>query len=133
MKLTSTLKLRPDFLYLAPLLNVVILLLIFFLVNSSLVVQGGSRIELPLSPSSLRAMERAHVVAIPAGDEAEIYFNRKKTTLAELPNLLKKERAKCRQVIVSADALVSHGRVMDIQNMIWAAGCQPAVASRLPE
>jgi hypothetical protein len=31
MKLESTLKVRPDFLYLAPLLNVVGLLLLFFL------------------------------------------------------------------------------------------------------
>jgi biopolymer transport protein ExbD len=161
MKLQSTLKLRPDFLFVAPLLNVVLLLLIFFLVTSSLVVQGGFRVQLPESASTLRPLERAHVLtvtaqrAVPAagssapatvdqdagnGDEAAppvvdfepvLYFNKEKVTMGELPAKLEAGRSVSRHVIISADVLVSHGRVVALQDLIWAAGCQPAIATSL--
>lgn len=161
MKLQSTLKLRPDFLFVAPLLNVVLLLLIFFLVTSSLVVQGGSRVQLPESASTLRPLERAHVLTVtaqramltsedstlmttdqdavdgeeetlPAVDfEPVIYFNKERVTMAELPAKLQAGRSVSRHVIISADVLVSHGRVVALQDLIWAAGCQPAIATSL--
>jgi biopolymer transport protein ExbD len=158
MKLQSTLKLRPDFLFVAPLLNVVLLLLIFFLVTSSLVVQGGSRVELPVSSSTLRPMERAHVLTVtaqrilppklatpvtvedasgtePAAPEEDLgsvmYFNKEKVTLAELPAKLKASLSISPHVIINADVLVSHGRVVELQDIIWAAGCQPAIATSL--
>jgi biopolymer transport protein ExbD len=40
MKLHSTIRIRPDFLYLAPLLNVVLLLMVFFLLNSQEIAIG---------------------------------------------------------------------------------------------
>lgn len=131
MKLTSNLKLRPDFLYLAPLLNVVMLLMIFFLVNSSLVVQGGTRVELPVSASTLRPLEHAHVLTVTAGTEPEMYFNKGKISLAELPAKLQAGKETSRHVIINADALVSHGRITELQDLIWAAGCQPALATSL--
>lgn len=131
MKLTSNLKLRPDFLYLAPLLNVVMLLMIFFLVNSSLVVQGGTRVELPVSASTLRPLEHAHVLTVTAGVEPEMYFNKEKIFLADLATKLQAGKETSRHVIINADALVSHGRVTQLQDIIWAAGCQPAVAASL--
>lgn len=131
MKLTSNLRLRPDFLYLAPLLNVVMLMMIFFLANSALVVQGGTRVELPVSESTLRPLERAHVLTVTAATEPEIYFNKEKILLADLPARLEAGRETSRHVIINADALVPHGRVTHLQDLIWAAGCQPAVATSL--
>ncbi len=160
MKLESTLKLRPDFLFVAPLLNVVLLLLIFFLVTSSLVVQGGSRVELPSSPSTLRPLEKALVLIVtaqrptppavkpvpvkqslreptspatpPVNPEPIMYLNKEKVTLQELPARLSMERSISRLVIIHADVLVSHGRVIELENIIWEAGCQPAIATSLP-
>lgn len=133
MKLTSNIKLRPDFLYLAPLLNVIMLLLIFFLVNSSLVVQGGTRVELPLSASALKPLERAHVLTVTAGSVPAYYFNKEKIELADLSKKLQLNRETSRHVIISADLLVSHGMIVKIQDMIWAAGCQPAIATSLAQ
>jgi biopolymer transport protein ExbD len=159
MKLQSTLKLRPDFLFVAPLLNVVLLLLIFFLVTSSLVVQGGSRVQLPESASTLRPMDQAHVLTVTAqrvvpanvaapvtvdqdvsgaepvragqDDASVMYFDKEKVTIAELPAKLKAGLSISPHVIISADVLVSHGRVVELQDLIWAAGCQPAIATSL--
>ncbi|MBP7948579.1 MAG: biopolymer transporter ExbD [Verrucomicrobiales bacterium] len=133
MKLTSTLSHRTDFLYLAPLLNVILLLLIFFLLNSSLVVPAGVRVELPMSASSLRPLERAQVLTLTAGENPEIYLGREKVMLADLPAKLQAAKQASRQVIISADALAPHGLVVKVQDIIWAAGCQPAIASRFKE
>jgi biopolymer transport protein ExbD len=131
MKLTSTLKLRPDFLYLAPLLNVVMLMMIFFLVNSSLVVQGGIRVELPVSASTLRPLDGAHVLTLTAGADAAMYLNKERVSLSELPARFQEAKKSSRHIIINADSLVSHGRVTEIQDLVWAAGCLPAVASAL--
>ena len=131
MKLTSNLKLRPDFLYLAPLLNVVMLLMIFFLANSALVVQGGTRVELPISGSTLRPLEHAHVLTVTAAAEPEMYFNKEKVSLSDLRARLEAGREKSRHVLINADALVSHGLVTQLQDLIWSAGCQPAIATSL--
>lgn len=162
MKLQSTLKLRPDFLFVAPLLNVVLLLLIFFLVTSSLVVQGGSRVELPRSASTLRSMDRAHVLTVTAqravkeeekatapavtqevtgGQEPAVrtqdfepvmYFDKERVTLADLPQKIKAGNDVSLHVIISADELVPHGRVVQLQDIIWQAGGLPAIATSLP-
>lgn len=131
MKLTSTLKLRPDFLYLAPLLNVIMLMLIFFLVNSSLVVQGGTGVELASTTSTLPRLERAHVLAVPAGEEMGLFFNKEKIGLTDLPSLLQKGKGISLDVIIAADSLVSTGRIAEIREIIWAAGCRPAEAGKL--
>ena len=84
MKLQSTLSVRPDFLYLAPLLNIVLLLLIFFLLNSNLVVRSGIRVELPVSQSSLKPVERAQIITITAGDTPSVWLNDKPVFTGDL-------------------------------------------------
>ena len=88
MKLQSSIRIRPDFLYLAPLLNVVLLLMVFFPLNSSLVVRSGIRVDLPVSGSSLKQVERAHVVTITAEDSPRVLLNSQGIAIGDLPGRL---------------------------------------------
>jgi biopolymer transport protein ExbD len=131
MKLHSTLTLRPDFPYLAPLLNIVLLLLIFFLLNSSLVVRSGILVELPVSQSSLKHVERAHIVTITAGESPTVWLNEKTVYTGDLQAALEALKTETRYVVVNADQAVSHGMVQRVQNAVLAAGCELAMATQI--
>ncbi len=133
MKLTSNLKLRPDFLYVAPLLTVVMLLLIFFLLNSRLVVQSGLKVELPLSTSSLRQWENAHVITVTAGRTPMIFFNGEPLSLESLPIRLQQAKTRSQHVLLNADAMAAHGTLISIQDAVLSAGYQLGVGTGLKE
>ena len=131
MKLQSTLTLRPDFLYLAPLLNIVLLLLIFFLLNSTLVVRSGIRVQLPVSQSSLKLLERAHIITIQAGDSPSVWLNDKPILTGDLAAALEALKSETRNVVVNADQAVPHGMVQRVQNAVLAAGCDLAMGTQV--
>jgi biopolymer transport protein ExbD len=131
MKLQSTLTLRPDFLYLAPLLNIVLLLLIFFLLNSTLVVRSGIRVQLPVSQSSLKLVERAHIITIQAGDTPSVWLNDKLIFTGDLAAALEAVKSETRNVVVNADQAVPHGMVQRVQNAVLAAGCDLAIGTQV--
>jgi biopolymer transport protein ExbD len=131
MKLQSTLTLRPDFLYLAPLLNIVLLLLIFFLLNSNLVVRSGIRVDLPTSQSSLKAVERAHIVTITAGATPSVWLDDKPVFTGDLAAALVAVKSETRYVVVNADQAVPHGMVQRVQNAVLAAGCELAMGTQI--
>ena len=131
MKLQSTLTLRPDFLYLAPLLNIVLLLLIFFLLNSNLVVRSGIRVELATSQSSLKPVERAHIVTITAGDTPSVWLDDKPVFTGDLAAALEAVKSETRYVVVNADQAVPHGVVQRVQNAVLAAGCELAMGTQI--
>jgi biopolymer transport protein ExbD len=131
MKLQSTLTLRPDFLYLAPLLNIVLLLLIFFLLNSTLVVRSGIRVQLPVSQSSLKLVERAHIITIQAGDTPSVWLNDKPIFTGDLAAALEAVKSETRNVVVNADQAVPHGMVQRVQNAVLAAGCDLAMGTQV--
>lgn len=131
MKLQSTLTLRPDFLYLAPLLNIVLLLLIFFLLNSNLVVRSGIRVQLPVSQSSLKLVERAHIITIQAGDSPSVWLNDKPIFTGDLAAALEAVKSETRNVVVNADQAVPHGMVQRVQNAVLAAGCELAMGTQV--
>lgn len=130
MKLESNLNMRPDFLYLAPLLNVVMLLLIFFLLNSNFIVRSGIRVDLPVSASSLKPVERAHAITITAGDVPEVWLGESKVAPGDLKSSLKAVLSECRYVIISADKSAPFGLVQEVQNAALAAGCEIAMATK---
>lgn len=131
MKLQSTLTLRPDFLYLAPLLNIVLLLLIFFLLNSNLVVRSGIRVQLPVSQSSLKLVERAHIITIQAGDSPSVWLNDQPIFTGDLAAALEAVKSETRNVVVNADKAVPHGMVQRVQNAVLAAGCELAMGTQV--
>ena len=130
MKLQSTIRVRPDFLYLAPLLNVVLLLMVFFLLNSNLVVRSGVRVDLPVSGSSVKMTEHAHIVTITAETTPRILLNGRETAVGDLAAQLAAMKKESRDVIINADSSSAQGLWQRVVNEILAAGCYPISATR---
>ncbi len=130
MKLESTIRLRPDFLYIAPLLNVVMLLMVYFMLNSSLIVRSGVRVDLPVSGSSLKFFERAHVVTITGEDMPRVLLNNEEIAIGDLAGKLSELKKESRYVLINEDSNASHGLWQRVVNQIHEAGCDPVSGTR---
>ena len=100
----------------APLVDIVLLLLIFFMLTSKFIMQPGIKITLPGAKTS-RPQQEDIVVFITKDNR--IYFNDREVDIGELKDALKKklEKSKKKNVILKADEKINLGlavKVMDI-------------------
>jgi biopolymer transport protein ExbD len=133
VKLESTLPDRAAPLYTAPLLDAILLLLIFFLLGSNFILKSGIAVELPFSDSSLPSAERSHIITIASGDVARIYFNEDRVTPEELDQRLAEGVDLARQVIVLGDERTSYGAAVGVFNAVLRHGYELAIATSSEE
>ncbi len=107
----------------APMVDVVFLLLIFFILSSSFVLQPGIEVNLPPSQVKTPGAFQGLVVTVTRGDI--LFFNEERTTLDRLRSSLRQaklRRAGSQQLVVKADRDVPHGTVVEIMSMAIEAG-----------
>lgn len=117
----------------APWVNVVLLLLLFFMVNSSYVVQPGVRLQLPLAPFTDGARYGSLVVTIP--QEGMFFFADQRLTLDGLASELQKagREQPDTSLVIEADRRVSHGTLVQVYHMALGAGLRDVLwATRSP-
>lgn len=101
----------------APLIDVVFLLLIFFMLSSHFVTQPGIKITLPSAATGKLHPEEDIIISIT--EDSNLYLNEKLVTLENLLKQLKMEIVKTEKktVIIKADQKIDLGlavKVMDI-------------------
>jgi biopolymer transport protein ExbD len=82
MKLQTENKLLDTFSF-SSLTDIVMLLLIFFLLSSTFIIQPGIKVKLPLSDVSEATNERS--ITITLTKDGETYLNNEKVSMGELP------------------------------------------------
>ena len=100
----------------APLVDIVLLLLVFFMLTSNFIMQPGIKITLPKAKTA-RPQEEVIVVFITKDNR--IYLNDREINIDELKDALeeKLEKSKKKNVILKADEKINLGlavKVMDI-------------------
>ncbi|MDF1850191.1 MAG: biopolymer transporter ExbD [Verrucomicrobiales bacterium] len=116
--------------YTAPLADVVLLLIIFFLFGSSLVLKSGVGVNLPRSSSALPVAEEAHIITLLSEDISTFYFNDQKSDLKSLETLLDEGAERSRQVILLGDESIPYGKIMEISEIILQKGFELAFATQ---
>ena len=104
----------------APLIDVVFLLLIFFMLTSSYIFQPGIRVNLPRAITSEALSEKNIVITITA--ENLIYVDGKLVTISELSSRLKDVSDLRRSILIKADEKASLGRVVKIWDICRQSG-----------
>jgi len=104
----------------APLIDVVFLLLIFFMLTSSFIFQPGIRVNLPRAITSEALSEKNVIITITA--ENLIYINEKFVTISEISSRLKGVADLRRSILIKADEKASLGRVVRIWDLCRQAG-----------
>ncbi len=132
MKLESRLPKQSFWLYLGPVLNVLTLLLVFFLLGSTFVIQSGVNVRLPESASRLTGFDRARVITVASSGDQVFYFDGEPESLESLRKKLLKAKRESNRVIIHADAMAPFGRVLQASNTALALGFEVAYATQPP-
>ena len=133
MKVRTSVRMLLGPLDMAPLIDVVLLLLIFFLLTSTFVFQPGIVVD-PPSPGESKggASDTRYVITATAGATTQIFFNDRVTDLAKL----RLEMARLAQseplaaVVIRADRELRHGVVAQILDCVVQNGLSAVLASR---
>jgi len=99
----------------APLIDIVFQLLIFFMLTSSFVMQPGIKVNLPKAVTS-EVVKYENIEILVTGENVT-YLNGKVVNTQELKNLLKQASKREQTILIKADRHASLGRVVEIWDM----------------
>lgn len=112
---------------LAPLVDVVFLLLIFFMVSTTFQVQPGLEVNLPHSSTTAEVQSEPWVITIQTN--GNLYLDNDQVSLADLKEqIVDTERG----VILKADRQVPHGTVVSVLDQVKQAGISVVDISTRP-
>ena len=133
MKLSRTSSISFGWLYVFPLLDVVFLLIFFFLLSSSFVLQPGIAVTVPFSRFTLSPQPNQQIISITGGPNPAIYLRDQKVTLAQLGPALDVTKREGRSVVIKADRLVSYDLVMAVTTAALERGISSVALATTPQ
>ncbi|MFZ5806167.1 MAG: ExbD/TolR family protein [Verrucomicrobiota bacterium] len=130
MKLRKTIEPLQGPVDAAPMVDIVLLLLIFFLITSSFVFQAGIKVELPAGAGAGGANSR-HIIAL-SQNPPMIFFNDQIATLESLEKQFKliARGEPNATLVLKADKDVSHGTVVQVMNLAIQSGLSIVIATQ---
>ena len=132
MKFSIKKRVKPS-LNITPLIDVVLLLLIFFMISTTFVAQPGISVNLPKTVSSEKRMGEEMIVTMTK--DRSIYLNEKKTGEQYLLDKFKEEYDKNNNIllVIKADKEVTHGRVVEVMDLAKQAGISRQAIATVPK
>jgi len=106
----------------APLIDVIFQLLIFFMLSSSFTFQSGISVKLPKAITSDVIKEENLIITITS--ENVIYLNGVISTLKELSQELSDIKNDKRPILLKADRRASVGRIVDVWDLCRNSGIE---------
>jgi len=129
----SNRRLRRVTLDLTPLIDVVLMLVIFFMLTTTFVLSPGVQVDLPQGSSLQQPRESDAIITITK--DGAVYFQDAQVSLETLQAVL--QRAKAQQprlrVVIKADTLVQHGRVVEVMDMAKLVGIERLAIATAPK
>ncbi|MGQ9560598.1 MAG: ExbD/TolR family protein [Candidatus Oleimicrobiaceae bacterium] len=125
---------RRVFINITSLIDVLFLLLIFFMVSSTFLEQPGMKLDLPASKSFEVEQQKELIVHI--SQEGQLFLGERPVELDSLKEQLQREMARDRErpLVLKADKAAAHGRVVEVMDVAKQAGVRKIViATRVAE
>lgn len=114
-----------------PLVDVVFLLLIFFMLSSSFIMQPGIKVDLPNAVKS--EPNQLENIIVTLTQENQVYFNNERIALKGLKRRIRRTMRKSPlgTLIIKADTNSRHGSVVEVMNIARQAGVEKiAIATK---
>ena len=127
MKLEMSLPQRPGLIYTMPVLDILVLVLVFPLLGSAFTTDAGIELSLPDTGHRFDRMEHSIVVTVKGTDEKQIYINRKLVKERDMLGELAKEAVSWQSggavgIILRVDERVPSGYKTRIGDQLLAKG-----------
>ena len=133
MKLSRTSQINFGWLYVFPLLDVIFLLIFFFLLSSNFVLQPGISVTVPYSRFLLGPQPNQQIISITGGPNPAIYLRDQKVSLAELGPALDLTKKEGRTIVIKADRQTSYDLVMAVTNAALERGITSVALATNPQ
>jgi biopolymer transport protein ExbD len=104
----------------APLIDIVFQLLIFFMLTSSFIMQPGIKVNLPKAVTS-EVVKYENIEILVTGENVT-YLNGQVVTMQELKSILKAAAKKNQSILIKSDRRASLGRVVEIWDLARDSG-----------
>ncbi len=113
----------------APLIDIVFLLLIFFMVTSHFDIAAGVRIKLPKVSQKADEADTDKKVILVIDKSGQIFLKGERIEQESIENIIKKMVTEegISKMILQADKDVKHGRVIEIMDLSKSAGIQSII------
>lgn len=122
MKFKRKVFLEKGQLDMAPLIDVIFLLLIFFMLTSSFIFQPGIKINLPKAITS-EVIQRENLIIVVMEDNT-LLINDREIAEDELLSRLKIASKESKPILIKADRKASLGKVVEIWDLCRAEGVE---------
>jgi len=112
----------------APLIDIVFLLLIFFMLTANFIIQPGIKITLPMAKISHPQQEN---IAIFISKDSKIYIHEKQLNIDILKDVLKLklEQVHKKTVVIKADKRIDLGLAVKVMDIAKDAGAEALIIS----
>jgi len=117
----------------APLVDIVLQQLIYFMLTSSFIMQPGIKVKLPQAVSTERVEKIEVFVNVTA--DGRIFFKDSEVTLEQLGILLSEEAKKSKEItlVIKGDEKALHGRIVKVMDKARNAGIEKIAIATMPE
>jgi biopolymer transport protein ExbD len=115
------------------LIDVIFMLLLFFMITSTFLEQPGIKLELPEAKTSAGGEPQEFVLTV--DKKGELFLNRRALTMAGLEAEIRKAlpRMKDSALVLKADQEISHGLVVRVMDMAKRGGVKKLIIGTKPE
>ena len=109
------------------LIDVIFMLLLFFMITSTFLEQPGIKLELPEAKTSAAAEAQEYVLTV--DKKGDLYLNRRAVTLTGLEEEIKKvlPQMKDSALVLKADQDTSHGLVVRVMDLAKRGGVKKLI------
>ena len=123
MKLIRKEKIQ-DGLLITPLIDIIFLVVIFFMINASLSLNPAIEIDLPPAYTSQAVLEEEIIVSVDKG--GTIFLGKNEVTIERFPAELKKEMAKLqrKRIFLQADEALPYRNLVEIMDIARLTGVE---------
>jgi biopolymer transport protein ExbD len=119
---------------LAPLIDMVFQLIIFFMLSSSFIMQPGIKIKLPKAETTETIKEREIFVDI--SENGTIFYNGKSVSLVKLKSIFEEEVKNNGNgiiLVIKGDKDTKHGIVVSVMDLARKCGIERIAIATMPE
>lgn len=129
MRLERTPSPHPALIFVAPALDVVLLLIFFLLLSTSFLLQPGIAVSVPESPFLLAPQREPQVVSITAAPTSSVYFENGQVSFETLREKLSAQRGAKRTIIIKADRQAPFEQMARVMTIALELGYPTVIAT----
>jgi len=116
----------------APLIDMVLNLMVYFMLTSTFIMQPGIKIKLPEARTTEQGVPSPVLVSITGNNQ--LFYGDRQVTIAELENFLMIEGKRGRFILlVKGDEAASYGLVVKVLDIARLAGAEKLIIATSPE